>query len=45
MDIEKLIFGCSGAWIVVPGIFTFIYGSEILAGLEKAAGLPAKKLR
>jgi hypothetical protein len=33
----------SGAWIVFPTYMIYVFGSEILEGLEMAAGLPPKK--
>jgi hypothetical protein len=33
----------SGAWLVVPSYLIYVFGSEILQGLEIAAGLPYKK--
>jgi len=34
---------CSGVWIIFPAIIAYDVGTEILQGLEIAAGLPNKK--
>jgi len=33
----------NGAWLVAPSYMIYVFGAEILQGLEMAAGLPQKK--
>lgn len=33
----------SGAWIAFPSYITYVFGAEILQGLESATGEPKKR--
>jgi hypothetical protein len=39
----KWLTTCSGAWIVASAWMAYDFGTQILSGLEQAAGLPQKK--
>ncbi|TLD36949.1 hypothetical protein E2P81_ATG02731 [Venturia nashicola] len=45
-DFQQLLFLWiipNGLWLIAPSYMIYVYGAEILQGLEQAAGLPPKK--
>lgn len=40
---ERMLTNCSGLWVIFPAYMTVVFGSDIIAALDIAAGAESGK--